>query len=521
MVHGYENAKEASARIRENKTSSMLANAWARRAGEPAAAAPAPTTTVSGTDTAPLPAALPGDDDDGAPTPPAPAPAPSGPADGTIVEHVAPPARASDASSPWTALSEAFLSRARRLRPQASEARDATSEASTAEDEVYAEADDTQSAVGTHTDASDDLLGDLASTADVEEDEADESLPQHLVFCIHGIGQKLSEDYQATHFVHDLERLRTTLRQQAQHPEMARQLSGARIKLIPICWRHRLDFEPEHGAYTLSDITNDQTIPAVRAVIAKVLLDIPFYMSAHRAAMLRAVREEANRLYRLFVQRNPTFEQRGGRVSVLGHSLGSALASDLLAAQPTHVAPLSTRDAPRLHLDARELLFNVAHFFSVGSPLPLLFYLNGTRLVARRRTTGTNVYQQQDDVTLDATGVEGCLAVEQIHNVRHRTDPDLCRDGPGEFPAVGDRRCAVRAAHAPRRSAARPGDAGARAGAAAREHCAGDEEPVCHRGGRGGGRGEGRGGGRGGQRLGDGPAARRAARCRRAAGIRG
>ena len=291
MVHGYENAKEASARIRENKTSSMLANAWSRRTGESAAApapAPAPATTISGTDTAPLPAALPDTDDDaGGETGTPPVPVPSGPADGTIVEHVAPPTRASDASSPWTALSEAFLSRARRLRPGASEAPDAAArEASAAEDEAYAEADDAASAAGTHTDASDDLLGDLASTTDVEEDDADETLPQHLVFCIHGIGQKLSEDYQATHFVHDLERLRTTLRQQAQHPDMARQLSGARIKLIPICWRHRLDFEPEHGAYTLSDITNDQTIPAVRAVIAKVLLDIPFYMSAHRTCLL-------------------------------------------------------------------------------------------------------------------------------------------------------------------------------------------------------------------------------------------
>ena len=55
---------------------------------------------------------------------------------------------------------------------------------------------------------------------------------------------------------------------------------------------------------------------------------------------------------------------------------------------------------------------------SVGSPLPLLFYLNGTRLVARRRHSGGNVPQQQEDVTLDAVGVEGCLAAEQIHNVR-------------------------------------------------------------------------------------------------------
>lgn len=87
-------------------------------------------------------------------------------------------------------------------------------------------------------------------------------------------------------------------------------------------------------------------------------LDVPYYLSHHREKMvsvlrlcrdstrrmtafvdnvvkfcthlqINAVRKELNRVYRLFVQRNPEFENRGGRVSLVCHSLGSALATDM------------------------------------------------------------------------------------------------------------------------------------------------------------------------------------------------
>lgn len=466
MVRGYENAKHVSARMRESKTSNVIATAWARR-GEPSVpTAPAPEKAASSRASA----------SDKTTSPPAPVsekaaacmertPLPAEPPqEGVIVEDVRRPPR-TETPSKWTTLSEAFLSRTRALRGSSEE---------TVSEEAPAHDASVEPGIGAqepaHLDLAGELFREVPSTADLDEPQEDEELPQHLVFCIHGIGQKLSEDYMATHFVHDIERLRATLRQQAQDPAMSVQLSKMRIRLLPICWRNDVDFDPEHGQYKLQDITNDTTIPAVRTVVAKVLLDIPFYFSNHRTAMLNAVRLEANRLYRLFVQRNPEFERRGGMVSVLGHSLGSALASDLLAAQPTYVPPLYTHDTPEIHRTTEHLLFNVQHFFSVGSPIPALFYLNGSRLIARRRPDSSNVHQRETDVTSEAVGQQGCLAAHYVHNVRRRAYLDLCGDGPGQFPDLGDGRCAVRASAPSGGSAARPCAVGPGAESSALEH---------------------------------------------------
>lgn len=46
---------------------------------------------------------------------------------------------------------------------------------------------------------------------------------------------------------------------------------------------------------------------------------------------MNSVGSELNRLYALFLTRNPTFK---GKVSLTGHSLGSLILFDLLAHQP-------------------------------------------------------------------------------------------------------------------------------------------------------------------------------------------
>lgn len=202
-----------------------------------------------------------------------------------------------------------------------------------------------------------------------------------------------------------------------QDADLLPMLNGGRVKLIPICWRRGLQFDPAVG-YTLQDLTNDATIPAVRNVVTKALLDVPFYFSQHHGTMKQAVLLEMNRLYRLFVQRNPEFEQLGGRVSIMGHSLGSMLAADLLTVQPTCVPPVREVDAPRIHVTSPHLLFNTRYLFCTGSPLPFLFYMKGAQLCARRRPGN-----DADDATSDAVGQDGCLAVEAIYNVYASTDP--------------------------------------------------------------------------------------------------
>src|SRR4051812_35011458 len=54
----------------------------------------------------------------------------------------------------------------------------------------------------------------------------------------------------------------------------------------------------------------------------------------YRKLMLRTVTEEVNRVYNLFIERNPKFKEKGGKVSIYGHSLGSLIAFDVLCHQP-------------------------------------------------------------------------------------------------------------------------------------------------------------------------------------------
>lgn len=80
--------------------------------------------------------------------------------------------------------------------------------------------------------------------------------------------------------------------------------------------------------------------------------------------------KEANRIYRLFCARNPGFATRG-RVSIIAHSLGSALASDILSSQPTFVKPLSEMTREEKFPDST-FVFNTRLLILVGSPVRTL-----------------------------------------------------------------------------------------------------------------------------------------------------
>ena len=56
----------------------------------------------------------------------------------------------------------------------------------------------------------------------------------------------------------------------------------------------------------------------------------------HFQTIISTVAHELNRLYKIFLQRNPNFQ---GQVSLGGHSLGSLILFDLLAHQPTTPNP--------------------------------------------------------------------------------------------------------------------------------------------------------------------------------------
>lgn len=259
----------------------------------------------------------------------------------------------------------------------------------------------------------------------IPDDRSDE--PPELVLAIHGIGQAMAEEWDAIDFVYDVEKLRNLSKKIAGEAAMRKVSRGKRAQFLPISWRKDLSFDEDEAregtdnVYTLQDITNEASIPVVRNIISKVILDVPYFLSDHKVKMVNAVKEELNRVYRLFVKRNPHFEERGGRVSLICHSLGSAIAANILSDQPTHVDPLRFQTKAGLKSN-KHLFFNVKNLFFIGSPNGFFFHLQGAQLIARRGTTARS-RDAAPDATCDEVGRYGCMAAEAVYNCYNTTDP--------------------------------------------------------------------------------------------------
>lgn len=151
------------------------------------------------------------------------------------------------------------------------------------------------------------------------------------------------------------------------------------------------------------------------------MLDIPYYLSHHKTKMIEAVTKEANRVYRLWCQNNPWFEEIG-RVHIIAHSLGSVMALDILSKQPTKLPDQTHLQSGKPHTDIFE--FDTKNLFFCGSPAGLFLLLHRAPLLPRK---GRNKPETDgDDFTGDVAGnagTYGCLAVDNLYNILHYNDP--------------------------------------------------------------------------------------------------
>lgn len=250
-----------------------------------------------------------------------------------------------------------------------------------------------------------------------------------LILVVHGIGQGLTATYEAFDFVYATNMFRDVARTQAQTPAISSIMRHRRVQFLPVQWRAslKLDLGEElakqkeglDNHFNLEDITLQNTIPFVRDLINKVLLDIPLFMSHHRERMIESVCTLANRTYRLWCARNPGFENNG-RVHIVAHSLGSALVAQILSNQPTIQVPLS-----QLSAEAKEtktqFIFNTSNLFLIGSPLGVFVHLNQAQLIARQGRERTK--HSPSDEALGRVGIFGCMAVDAVYNIFNPADP--------------------------------------------------------------------------------------------------
>ncbi|KAH7099022.1 DDHD domain-containing protein [Auriculariales sp. MPI-PUGE-AT-0066] len=255
-----------------------------------------------------------------------------------------------------------------------------------------------------------------------------------LVFIVHGIGQNLAVQYETLNFTYATNLFRQVARKQSALPELSEIMRSRRIQFLPLQWRASFGLSMEEAQardeegldnrFSLTDITLTESIPFIRELANNVLLDVPYFMSSHKESMISAVCTEANAIYIKWCKRNPGFETNG-RVHIIAHSLGSALVTNVLSNQPTHVVPLPKRTdlAPK-----NEFIFDTSSYFMAGSPLSVFMLLEQRQLIARKGRARTG--SSKPDEALDRQGVFGCLSVDAIYNVFYPSDPVAYRINP-------------------------------------------------------------------------------------------
>lgn len=230
----------------------------------------------------------------------------------------------------------------------------------------------------------------------------------HLVLCVHGIGQKLTQRVESVNFVHDVNLLRKLFK--TIEP-------NNRVQALPVLWRHDISFGTEQQV-SLRDITID-SIHAIRNLAGDVVIDVLLYEDpTYRKEMIKTVTNQLNSLVKEYCTNNPEFAANP-KISIVGHSLGSVIMYEVLSQQKKHIdvsdqerqaqeKPTVTNDNSHLQLD-----FKVDTFFTLGSPLALFLLINN-RKVTREE-----------------------LAAKVMYNVFHPSDPIAFRFEPLVHPKAG------------------------------------------------------------------------------------
>ncbi|GKV09233.1 hypothetical protein SLEP1_g20768 [Rubroshorea leprosula] len=166
-----------------------------------------------------------------------------------------------------------------------------------------------------------------------KEEEMDDYCSQvsvrHVVFMIHGIGQRLEK----SNLVDDVTSFRHVTASLAEQHLTSHQRDTQRVLFIPCQWRKGLKLS---GESAVDKITIDG-VKGLRVMLSATVHDVLYYMSPiYCQAIIDSVSNQLNRLYLKFLKRNPGYD---GKVSIYGHSLGSVLSYDILCHQENLSSP--------------------------------------------------------------------------------------------------------------------------------------------------------------------------------------
>ncbi|KAG5277092.1 hypothetical protein AALO_G00113450 [Alosa alosa] len=277
----------------------------------------------------------------------------------------------------------------------------------------------------------------------VEEAAPEDTPPEttHIVFVVHGIGQKMDQG----RIIRNTSMMRDAARKMEEKHFSDR--TNEHVEFLPVEWRSKLSLDGD----TVDSITPDK-VRGLRDMLNSSAMDIMYYTSPlYRDEITRGLTKELNRLYTLFCKRNPQFEE-SGKVSIVSHSLGCVITFDIMTGwDPVRFHYMAAQDTEDLEtgrpgFEERRLLeqlrltrlrlrdledqilglqtpsseaipalkFKVENFFCMGSPLAVFLALRGIRPGAN----GT-----QDHILPKSI-------CQRLFNIFHPTDPVAYRLEP-------------------------------------------------------------------------------------------
>ncbi|XP_008581025.1 PREDICTED: phospholipase DDHD2 isoform X4 [Galeopterus variegatus] len=169
----------------------------------------------------------------------------------------------------------------------------------------------------------------------------------HLIFVVHGIGPACDLRFRSiVQCVNDFRSVSLNLIQTHFKKAQENQQIG-RVEFLPVNWH-----SPLHSTGVDVDLQRI-TLPSInrlRHFTNDTILDVFFYNSpTYCQTIVDTVASEMNRIYTLFLQRNPDFK---GGVSIAGHSLGSLILFDILTNQKDSLGDIdSEKDSPNIVMD--------------------------------------------------------------------------------------------------------------------------------------------------------------------------
>ncbi|XP_037637670.1 SEC23-interacting protein isoform X1 [Sebastes umbrosus] len=203
---------------------------------------------------------------------------------------------------------------------------------------------------------------------DDDHDEVpDGELPtvDHLVFMVHGIGPVCDLRFRSmVECVDDFRSVSLKL----LHSHFKKPLDEhaiSRVEFLPVQWHTALHGDATGVDRRIKKITLPST-GRLRHFTNETLLDVLFYNSpTYCQTIMDTVAQEINRLYALFLMRNPDY--RGG-TSVSGHSLGSLILFDLLSNQKNVSTALATPIIPTANGETKQVAAPVKQEITAVTP---------------------------------------------------------------------------------------------------------------------------------------------------------